>query len=201
MALNIKNMLDSNAPVSIPVGTYQSRIIGVAELGLQETTYNGVQREQKQVALLFSVYENSDATPVVIGRSYTMSMRENSNLRKVIKSIRGKDFTKEELNDWDLIQLLNMPCTVSVDQYEKNGFKNAKITQVGMAMKDSNLPESTEKHIYFDMDNTDTWDSFALMPKWLQMKINNSITFKNENIFLDETGQPYGTDEYEEDVD
>ena len=191
MSLNVKTMLETRASVSIPVGTYQARIIGIVELGFQETTYKGKYKRQRQVAFLFDVYENQTAKPVVIGKSYTMSICENANLRKAINSIRGRDFTEEELGDWDLKQLLDMPCTVSVGQYEKNGFKNAKIVQVGMPVEGSTVPESTKEHIYFDMDDYDTWKSFARMPKWVQLKINNSITFKEGNIYLDETGEAF----------
>ena len=172
MALNVKNMVDTRTAVNLAPGTYQGRLIGIAELGLQETTYKEEKKIQKQVSFLFNVYKNNNSKPVVLGKTYTMSMRENSNLRKAIMAIRGKDFTKEELKDWDLVQLLNKPCLITVGLYEKKGFKSLSITQVSMSMKDSQTPEATQEKIYFDMDNTDTWESFARMPKWLQIKIN-----------------------------
>ena len=199
MALNVKDMVDTRATVNLAPGTYQGRVVGIAELGLQETTYKGEHKKQKQLAILFNVYGNSDAEPVVLGKTYTMSMRENANLRKTITAIRGKDFTNEELKDWDLRRLLDAPCLVTVGRYEKNGLKNATINQVSMPIKGNQTPEATEEKICFDMDDTSTWKSFALMPKWLQIKINNSITFKHKGIYLDETGEAYPAgDDYDD---
>ena len=191
MALNIREMTDTSF-INLKPGTYKSRVTGVAELGLQETTYKDVQKIQKQIALLFSVFENDGSTPVILGKSFAMTIRDNATLRKAIIAIRGKDFTPEELNDWDLAELLGLPCLITIDQYERKGYTNMAIKQITTSLTDSTTPEIEVKdYIYFDIDDMETWTSFTRMPKWLQIKINNSITMKNMGCYICEKGVIY----------
>jgi len=53
--------------------------------------------------------------PRLIGKKYTLSLSKNSNLRKDLKSWRGRDFTPDELKAFDLSSLVGVACLLNVD--------------------------------------------------------------------------------------
>lgn len=52
--------------------------------------------------------------PFVISQEYTLSMHEKSNLRKILASWRGKDFTDKEAESFDITKLLGQPCMINI---------------------------------------------------------------------------------------
>lgn len=45
---------------------------------------------------------------------YTVSLHEKATLRRALETWRGKKFTREELNEFDLDNLLGVPCQVQI---------------------------------------------------------------------------------------
>ena len=52
--------------------------------------------------------------PFSIGKEYTLSLSSKSNLYKDLVSWRGKPFTEEELEGFDLSKLLGKPCQIQI---------------------------------------------------------------------------------------
>ena len=177
MGLNLKDMIDTCNSIDIQTGVYPSRLIGIADLGLQKTQYKGVPKQQEQVALLFEIYmHGEDEEPIRLGRPYTKSIRETSNLSKVLNAVRNNvSFTQEEIEDYHLSQLLGSLCNVYIDTYEKDGQQKAIIKEVYAPSNNVKLPSSSAKYTYFEMDDDKTWQSFADMPPWIQTKINSCL--------------------------
>lgn len=117
---------------------------------------------------------NAKSGPRVIGKTYTVSLHENANLRGDLESWRGRPFTKEELEGFDITKLLGAPCMVNVTHDEKAGkiYANIKaVTPLPKALK-ANPPKSETGLLLYDEDNTATYDD---LPEWLQKKINEQI--------------------------
>lgn len=110
----------------------------------------------------------------VIGKTYTVSLHENANLRGDLESWRGRPFTQEELQGFDISKLLGAPCMVNVTHTEKNGktYANvAAITPLPKSLKD-NPPQSEIGLLLYDDDNTSSFDE---LPEWLQKKVGEQI--------------------------
>lgn len=110
----------------------------------------------------------------VIGKAYTVSLHENANLRAVLESWRGRGFTKEELDGFDITKLLGAPCMINVTHSEKGGKTYANVlsvTPLPKALKE-NPPKSSIGLVLYDDDNPGTFDH---LPEWLQKKINERV--------------------------
>jgi hypothetical protein len=74
--------------------------------------------------------------PMTVGAYYTLSLSEKANLRKVLQGWRGQEFTKPELEKFDIAAVLGKPCTLNIIHKTGNDGKvRAKIDSVGPPMK------------------------------------------------------------------
>lgn len=50
----------------------------------------------------------------VVSQTFTASLNEKSNLRKVLESWRGRGFTPDELRGFDLEKIIGVPCLLNI---------------------------------------------------------------------------------------
>jgi hypothetical protein len=68
--------------------------------------------------------------PRAASKQYTMSLHKKANLRHDLESWRGKKFTQDELDGFDITKVLGANCTLQI-QHETKGEKTyANITNV-----------------------------------------------------------------------
>lgn len=110
-------------------GTVQAVCCGVWDLGMQETTYNGETKLKHKVVVAWELSELINAPeseyngkPYMLSKTYTLSLYENSNLKKDLESWRGKPFTAEEItNGFNVENLYGVNCLIGVaHQAKKN---------------------------------------------------------------------------------
>jgi len=112
--------------------------------------------------------------PRAISRRYTISLHAKSNLRKMLEGWRGKSFTPDELEGFDVSQCLGVSCQIQViHNRSDDGSKTwANVNNV--------LP--TPKGVKHEPENTPTFFSFAdngatipeHIPKWVKEEIETS---------------------------
>jgi hypothetical protein len=124
-----------------------------------------------------------------MSQTYTKSINEKAKLRQHLKAWRGRDFTEDELRDFELAKVLNAPCTIVVSHTEKDGNIYANIASVGKMMKGVPEPANVVRQFHFDIDDDSTWDCYKDLPEWMQSKINDSLEFKERGIRLDKEGK------------
>lgn len=110
--------------------------------------------------------------PLSIGRFYTASLSEKSHLRKDLENWRGKAFTREELDGFDLFNILGAPCQIMVTHTVGDDKKvYANVTGVMGLPKGTPKPKAENPLIKFAPDDCEQWDQ---LPQWLQEKVENS---------------------------
>ena len=64
--------------------------------------------------------------PRVISKTYTLSLHEKANLRKELEGWRGKSFTEQELEGFDILKLLGVCCQIQIihKKTEKRTYAN-----------------------------------------------------------------------------
>jgi len=114
--------------------------------------------------------------PMSVGRTFTASMHEKSNLRKFIESWFGKAFPSDEAaEEFDHSKLLGKFCLLNVTHTDKGNKTYANIanaTPIPRGMKADYTVAN--KPLLFDLDNADP-DVYDALPKWLQTKIDERI--------------------------
>jgi hypothetical protein len=122
--------------------------------------------------------------PMVISKSYTVSLHEKANLRKELAQWRGRDFTEEEAKGFDISKLVGAYCMVNVTTSETNGktYSNvAGLTPIPSALKNSK-PAGVHAELKFDLDHSDMkvfegfhqqlQDTIKKSPEWAALHRN-----------------------------
>lgn len=138
---------------------------------------------------------NKQTGPRVIGKTYTVSLHENANLRGDLESWRGRPFTQQELEGFDISKLLGVPCMVNVTHTEKNGktYANVKaVTPLPKAMRD-NPPKSGIGLVLHDADN----NAYDNLQEWLQKKIDDQV---REEVHTENFGGGSNYDDLDDDI-
>ena len=124
-------------------GTVQAVCAGVWDLGMQKTTYNGVDKLQHKVVIAWELNQLIDSPeseyhgmPYMLSKTYTLSLYENSNLRRDLESWRGKPFSEQQVEDgFDVEKLYGINCLVGIAHVTKNDKTFANITSILPLMK------------------------------------------------------------------
>ena len=169
----------------LPAGTYFGVCCSIIGMG---TTYNPA-FGKKQAKVLF-VWElpderieiDGESVPRTISETYTMSLSEKSNLRKMLEGWRGVPFTPEELKGFGLSRVLGKQCLVSTLLKQKqDGSEFAKITgitRVPRGMFAEN--EASNELTIWDISNPNaTLDDVKQFPEWIQKRIEESDEYQN----------------------
>lgn len=141
-----------------PVGAHVARCIGLIDIGTHHGEYEGVPNVRRQVIVKWELPTEKITTgdyagePFVVSEFYTLSLGEKANLRKILTSWRGKEFTDDELKGFDLKNVLNKPCMLQVGRNKKD---RAKVQAVMSLPKGMPLPEQVNPGVCFSLDEFD----------------------------------------------
>jgi len=161
----------------IPEDTHLARATLVVDLGIQETMYGN----KEQVYFGFEVpgvrvkWSDKDGKehegPALIGKIYTNSIHPDSNLCKDLTSWRGKSFTDEERQGFDLFNVLGAPCLISVTHKEaKNGKTYQNIASIMRVPQGMEVPKAESELIGYTPSDSEKIGNLDKLPKWLKEK-------------------------------
>lgn len=121
-----------------------------------------------------------EVKPRAISEQYTNSLGEKANLRKMLENWRGRAFTQEEMDGFDLRNVLGKPCMISVVHGTKrDGSTYAKVGSVSKMPKGMNVASKTANPLLnFDLDAPDALERMTKLPEWVQNRIKESETYK-----------------------
>lgn len=98
-----------------PAGAHAAVCCDVVDLGILEVTFGGKTKKQHKVNIFWQIAEDrDDGKPFMVRKRYTLSLHEKASLRKDLEAWRGRAFTPQELEGFDLEQLLGKPCMLSI---------------------------------------------------------------------------------------
>jgi len=170
----------------IPAGNYLARCYQMIEIGTVTENVMGKQVIAKKVRIGWELptelkvfKEEKGEQPLAISKEYTLSMNEKSNLRKDLKSWRGKDFTEEEAKCFDITKLIGKACMLNI--IHKHGVSDptkvyeqiAGVTPIPKGMK---VPELINP--VFEL-SYDAWDQkkFDTLPDFIKTKMQGSLEY------------------------
>ena len=156
-------------------GVYTAVSQMLIDLGIQNN--ERFEKKQRKFIIVWQILGqtieiNGEEKPRVISKEYTLSLNEKSKLRADLQAWRGKAFTADELNGFDLINILNKPCQLQIITEEKNNKPHTNIASI-MAMPKGMQVSGTDDTIYFNTYEPETFKNFGKIPKWIQDKIRN----------------------------
>jgi len=150
-----------------PSGSHLGRLYRILDLGTQKVEWQGAIKMQRKLMFSFELHgedndgqalTTNDGKPLMISKRYTMSLGEQSTLRKDLESWRGKKFTAEELLGFDLNVLLGKfaMCNVTHNDREGKTYANLSgLSQVPAALKKMPEPTGVNELLIFSLDAFD----------------------------------------------
>lgn len=184
--ITAKNESNTNY-TPVPSGTFVARCYSMIQLGTHEETYMGVLKELNKVRITWEMplelkvfKEGEEEKPYSISKELTLSMFEKANLRKLLEGWRGKGFTDEEAEAFDISVLLGKPCMISIihKTSKTTGKIYADISSVTTLPKGVTCPPQINDTFEFSFEEFDA-AKLDKMPDWLKEKITSSQEYNN----------------------
>ncbi|MBC2871239.1 hypothetical protein H7271_06430 [Bittarella massiliensis] len=176
----------SKKSFSIPEGNYAAVCTGLIDLGEVENKLYG--KVQKKILVMWQIPEvpvtvNGQERGAMISKEYTASLGEKANLRSDLEAWRGKKFTPEELEGFDVKNLLGACCYLQIIHNDK-GYANVNsIMSLPKGMPKIVVDPSEYLVFDFDDDEPAEGEEYERIPKWIQDKIESSLTYAKKYDF------------------
>lgn len=161
-------------------GVKLAACIGLYDLGTQYQ--EKWDKEIRKVLIIWEIPEerieiNEEDKPRAISKRYTLSLHQKAQLRKDLEAWRGRAFTDEELQGFDLKNILGKSCQIQIIHNQVDGKTYANIAAI-MALPKGILPLNPENEVkYFSWeDNIDIPEG---TPLWIADLIKQSKEYKN----------------------
>lgn len=172
----------------VPSGCHFAICNMVVDLGIQETTFKGQAKSQHKVYLRWEVpdervtWEDKEGKeregPCSIGATYTLSLSEKANLRKVLENWRGQPFTDQELRGFDITQVAGKCCQIMVQHDTNAGKTYANVTGVMGVSRDQRERARAAKSevgvLVYSLDDGEN-DAFRNLPNWIKEKLSQRV--------------------------
>lgn len=110
MAIIAKNNKRDFTPA--PEGLWQAVCVDVVDKGMQKSPWGDNHKVELRWVLSESMVNTGK--PFMVTKRYTLSLHEKSNLRRDLEMWRGKKFTGDESDEFDLEKLLGANCQIQV---------------------------------------------------------------------------------------
>lgn len=175
MSLNVREMGTGGDFVITPEGTYIARCIKLIDTGTQTTTGQFGTKEQKKLMISWELLDGErmeDGKPFAVSQWYTASLHEKSQLRQHLEAWRGRKFSLEELEGFDLTKVLGQYCMIQI--VHSNDGKYANVNAI---MSTKEKPAGVNPLVSFDIDNPDM-DIFNSLSENMQKKIGAAPEWK-----------------------
>jgi hypothetical protein len=171
----------------IEAGNYVARCYRMVEIGTVEEEFLGVKKNMHKVRIGWELptelkifNPEKGEQPCVIDKEYTLSLADKANLRKDLQSWRGKAFTDEEAEAFDITKLLGVPCMLNIIhvQGKKDPTKTYQaIGSVSPMPKGLVCPPQVNETFVFDFENFDEL-KYNGLPDFIKEQIVKTPEYK-----------------------
>lgn len=164
-----------------PTGTHIARCVGLIGIGTHKQSWNGEEYFRDDVVIMWELPHEarSDGKPFLVNQTYTRSLGKKANLRHALVAWRGRDFTNDELKEFELKNILDKGCQIVLTRNDKD---YVNVTAVAGVPKGSQLPDATYELVYYDVYEHDE-DAFKQLSTYFQDKITGSYEYREQRDF------------------
>jgi len=151
---------DESNYVAPPAGLQPAVCTGIIDLGTQKVTFQGQEKQQRKIRILFELLDEkqADGRPFTISKKYTLSMSDRANLKADLEGWRGRPFTPDDFDKFDMRNLITVACTLNIVKRAgaEPGREITFVENVMTRMKGRNLKETpVSETTYFSLDEFD----------------------------------------------
>jgi hypothetical protein len=171
-----------------PAGNHLARLYSCIDLGHQSVDWKGDTKIMHKVVLTWELHGEDesggklltdDGKPLIVSKRYTVSLGDQSTLRKDLESWSGKKMTAEDRKNFDMKNLLGKFCMLSVVHSEDGKYANVStISAVPTALRNS-LPDAINPVTHFWLQEFDQ-AKYDALPKYYKEKITESSEWRGK---------------------
>lgn len=183
MSMTVKS--EGNNPIPpLEPGVYTGVASALIDLGIQENQM--FKNKQRKVIIVWTILGETitvkdEELPRVISKEYTMSIGDKSTLRKDLEAWRGKPFSSDELQGFNLVNILNTACQLQINEQERNGKTYTNIAAI-MALPKGTKVDAIDEAYVFDTYDNKTWDNYEKIPNWIKERIKKALNLVETNL-------------------
>ena len=180
MSLKLKDARKASLAIP-PAGSHPARCYQIIDMGThtEEGAY-GIQSNRKirfswELPDELHVFdEKKGPQPFVVHRMINFIISPRSNFQKMLESWRGKPFTEEELDSFEIRKVLGAVCMVSVIHALKNGQTYANVENVVPlpAKWKAIMAAPINNPVYYEIEMGKTHSVYKNLPEWLRNQIS-----------------------------
>ena len=183
MSLTVNANGGTNLP-PVAEGTHLAVCNMLVDLGLQ--TSEVYKNTSRKVLIGWEIPGETIKTedgehPRTLSKRYTASLNESANLRQDLAAWRDRDFTSEELEAFDLRNIIGKSCLLNVIHKESNGKTYANISSIMALPKGMEKGVLSGKPTVFDLDS-DPLSAVEELPKWIADIVIKSQTYQEKLV-------------------
>jgi hypothetical protein len=115
--------------IPAPAGVHQAVCVDVIDLGVVESAF--YKRSAHKCYVVWEIDETMpDGKRFTARRRYTVSLNSKATMRKDLESWRGRIFTPEELQGFDVEVVIGANCTLSIVHETREGDTYANVQAI-----------------------------------------------------------------------
>lgn len=157
---------DTGEFVLPPEGTFVARCLQVIDLGTQYSRFYDTSSHKVLFGWELPTEVNDtgeEPRPFMIWKRYTLSLNNKAMLRHDLEAWRGKKFSEQELSGFDVRNVVDCCCLITVIHKENAGNTYANVAAVAAVPKGTESPPRVGNTIVFDIDEFDRsiFDTFS----------------------------------------
>ncbi len=186
--MKLKSIMKPRVPI-IESGSYLAVCVGVLAIGEQyvdRSAFGGKSDYESQLVFVFEFPSELDneGKPKQLSKDVNATNAPNGSLNKIMKDWNSREYTREQLAEFDFDEQLGKACQITV-LVSESGY--SKITGISAVPKGVPVPTSSTPHISFSVE---AWDdeAFEALPEWAQERIKKSTQYQKEHAPTDKIG-------------
>lgn len=159
MGLTLGKAKSSSTRPQAPEGNHPAICVQVLDLGTQKGEWKGKPKLNRKIRITWELPEEKAVfdeakgeQPFLVSRTYNFSVSEKSTFRKDLESWRGRAFTEEELNSFDIEKLLGAGAMVTI-VHNENGYSDVSTVAALPKQLKAIMPKPINPTVYYSVED------------------------------------------------
>ena len=161
-----------------PAGAHVARCFRVIDLGTQTFQVKGETKQAWQCVITWELGKTmSDGKPCTINEKYPAGLNETARLSAILEGWRGRRFTAEERNGFEMKNLMGKVCFLNIVHSSRGDKTYANVASAMPVPEGMPSPAPVNELVYYSLSDHDE-RVFEKLPKYYRETIQKSPEYQ-----------------------